>query len=110
MADNTKQTIIELRELVVTYAKQETVEPLRGLGKYAGLSILGALLMGFGAIFVAVGALRLLQEETVMGHSDHFSWTWAPYLIVFAGSIVVAAVVWKVGSKVKQRRSARSAA
>jgi hypothetical protein len=68
----------ELVDLVIAYAKQETLEPLKGLGKRAGFGLGGALLLGVGGVFVSVGALRAMQTET-----DRFdgNWSWAPYLI-----------------------------
>src|SRR5437588_12963564 len=75
------QLVTELRDLVVTYFKQQTLVPLQQLGRYIGFGILGSLLLGFGVVFVAMSGLRALQEET----GDTFSgdWSWAPYLIMF---------------------------
>ncbi len=36
----------ELVDMVITYAKQETLEPLKGLGKKAALGVGGAVLLG----------------------------------------------------------------
>ena len=54
----------ELVDLVIAYAKQETLEPLKGLGKKAALGLGGALLLGLGGVFVSIGALRVMQTET----------------------------------------------
>ena len=56
VADNPQQTIRELKELVIAYAKQETVDPLKGLGRYVAFGVAGALLIGTGVTFVALGA------------------------------------------------------
>ena len=56
MADNPQQTIRELKELVIAYAKQETVDPIKGLGRYVAFGVLGALLIGLGVMFLAIGA------------------------------------------------------
>ena len=99
MAENPQQTIRELRELVVEYAKQETVEPLKGLGRYVAWGIAGALLLGLGFVFLAIGALRALQDETY----PHFTgnWSWVPYAIVVFGSFLVAGLVWMARGKRK---------
>ena len=100
MADNPQQTIRELKELVIAYAKQETVDPLKGLGRYVAFGVLGALLLGIGVMFLAIGALRALQGDS---RGPHFigNWSWAPYAIVVVGAFAIAALAWFVGTKRK---------
>ena len=102
MADNPQQTIRELKELVIAYAKQETIEPLKGLGRYLAFGVGSALLWGVGAIFLAVGALRALQGD---GDGRHFTgnWSWAPYAIVVVGALVLAALAWFLGTKKRKK-------
>ena len=93
MADNPQQTIRELRDLVVEYTKQETVEPIKGLGRYIGYGLGAALLLGFGFMFLSIGILRLIQEETFPHLTGN--WSWVPYLItVVIMAIGVAIAVW----------------
>ena len=101
VADNPQQTIRELRELVVAYAKQETLDPLKGLGRYVAFGIAGAALIGIGVMFLAIGALRALQGDRL---GPHFTgnWSWAPYAIVVAGAFAIAALTWVVGTKRKK--------
>jgi Putative Actinobacterial Holin-X, holin superfamily III len=98
VADNPQQTIRELKELVIAYAKQETLDPLKGLGRYISYGILGALLIGTGIMFLAIGALRALQGDH---RGPHFNgnMSWAPYAIVVVGALAVAGVSWTVGTK-----------
>jgi hypothetical protein len=103
LADNPQDTVRELRVLVVEYAKQETVEPIKGLGKYAGFGIGGAALLGLGTVFFAIGLLRLLQDET--GTTFTGAWSWVPYVIVIAVSILIAAIVWMLRGKRKRKAS-----
>jgi hypothetical protein len=86
------QLVLELRDLVVAYFKQETLVPLKDLGRYAAFGIGGALLLGFGALFLAVGALRALQTET--GDTFTGDWTWVPYVIVVIALFAGAGIVW----------------
>jgi hypothetical protein len=93
LADNPQQTIRELRDLVVEYTKQETVEPIKGLGRYIGYGLGAALLLGFGFMFLSIGILRLIQEETFPHLTGN--WSWVPYLItVVIMAIGVAIAVW----------------
>ena len=82
------EQIADLRELVVTYAKQETVEPLKNLGRFVGYGIAGSLLVAISGVLLTLGSLRLLQEEA----ADVFdgNWTWAPYAIVMIGTLLCA--------------------
>jgi hypothetical protein len=102
VADNPQETIRELRELVVEYAKQETVEPLLALRKYVGFGLLGAVLLGMGSLFLQIGILRLLQEQT--GASLTGNWSWVPYFVVIITSLTVAALLFKIGTR-KRRPS-----
>jgi hypothetical protein len=90
VADNPQETVRELQELVVAYAKQETLEPLKGLGKYAGWRIAAAVLLGLGFAFVEIGLLRVLQEET--GTALTGNWSWVPYAVTIAVAVIVASV------------------
>lgn len=84
--------MLELRDLCIAYVRQETVVPLKQLGRYLAFGIGGSLLMGVGVLLAALGLLRLLQTET----DDTFTgdWSWAPYLIVFAALMIGATLVW----------------
>jgi hypothetical protein len=106
VADNPQETLRELRDLVIAYVKQETVEPIKGLGRYAGFGILGAFLIGMGIMFVEIGVLRILQGT---GGQPHFTgnWSWAPYGIVVVLSLATAAIAWYIGGKRKRARAAR---
>jgi hypothetical protein len=92
------QVATELWDLTKTYAKQETVDPLRGLGRYIGFGFPGALLIGVGVVLMLLGLLRALQTET--GSTFTGSLSWLPYLItVLAGTLVTALAVWRITAK-----------
>jgi hypothetical protein len=82
----------ELVDLVIAYAKQETVEPLKGLGKNAAYGLGGAVLLGIGGVFCSVAVLRALQTET--DFFEEHNLTWLPYLIVIVVLAVLATVGW----------------
>ncbi|HJR26301.1 MAG TPA: hypothetical protein VJ804_12570 [Acidimicrobiales bacterium] len=77
----------ELWELTTAYAKQETIDPLKGLGRFLGFGIPGALLLGIGVSLLLLSGLRALQTET--GTTFTGSWSWAPYLIVAVGGVLL---------------------
>jgi hypothetical protein len=110
LADHPQQTIRELRELVVAYAKQETVDPLKGLGRYAGFGIAGGVLFGVGYMFIAVGSLRLLQGWGDSPDDLHFqgNWSWVPYAIVVAGSAIIAGLIWMARGKRASKATAKA--
>jgi hypothetical protein len=86
------QLVTELKDLVVTYVKEQTLVPLKSLGRYIGFGIAGSLLLGIGVVFLAMSCLRALQTQTD-GTFDG-NWSWVPYLITFVALLVGAAVVW----------------
>ncbi len=75
----------ELLDLTVSYAKQETVDPLRTIGRRVGLGVLGSALASVGLTFLLIGVLRLAQVELRL----RGAWSWLPYL----AAIVVAGLV-----------------
>jgi hypothetical protein len=78
--------ISEIIDLVKTYAKQETVGPLRNTGRFLARGLAGGFLLGLGLILLLIGLLRVLQTET-----DVFDdgWSFVPYFIV----VVVGAAI-----------------
>ena len=77
----------ELWELTVAYAKQETIDPLKGLGRFVGAGIGGAIFLGIGVSLLLLSGLRALQTETSTTFTGN--WSWAPYLMVVAAGLVL---------------------
>jgi hypothetical protein len=89
------QVATELWELSTAYAKQETIEPLKGLGRFLSYGLGGALLLGIGVTLLLLSALRALQTET--GTTFTGSLSWIPYLIVLvAGVAVLGLAAWRI--------------
>jgi hypothetical protein len=82
----------ELVDLVIAYAKQETLEPLKGLGKKAALGLGGAVLLGVGGIFVSIGALRAMQTETDWFEEHNISYL--PYIFTVVILLVLSLIGW----------------
>ena len=89
------QVATELWELSVAYAKQETVDPLKGLTRFLGYGLSGSLALGFGAVLLLLSLLRGLQTETSTTFTGNLSWI--PYVIVvMTAALLVALVMWRV--------------
>lgn len=74
-------TATELKALLGDYARQETVGPLKLLGKWVAYGVAGAFCIAIGAVYLAFALLRGLQTlNTFSGNGG----SWAPYLISFA--------------------------
>jgi len=87
----------ELWEMVVAYLKQETLEPLKGLGRFVAIGLAGAVLLGIGLLFLAVGGLRVLQVETAPHWAGH--WSWLPYVLtLIAAGAVTGLVASRIGA------------
>ena len=83
----------ELVDLVIAYAKQETLEPLKGLGKRAALGLGGAVLLGVGGVFCSVAALRAMQSETEWFEDHNLSYL--PYFFAVLILAVLSLIGWK---------------
>ena len=85
----------ELVELVLDYAKQETLGPIRGLGRFVLFGLLGSTLLAVGLVVLLLAGLRALQDETGSTFAGNMSW--APYLATGAAAVVVAGLAgWRV--------------
>lgn len=103
MSDQTTRTtsqgepasVGEVIDYVKTYAKQETVGPLKGAGKWIGFGAAGALCLGLGVMILLLGLLRLLQTESLGAQSAR--WTWVNYLVVaVVCALAIALAVWRI--------------
>ena len=116
----TKDGVEDLFQLVVAYAKQETLDPVVKQAKTLAKGIAGATLMAFGTALLAVGFLRALQSEfggsgqggpavatlgnaATPGSGFHYypygagahlsgDWSWVPYMGASLLAILVAVI------------------
>ncbi len=85
-----RELVPELVSLVVRYAKQETVDPIKALGRYVLWGVAGAVLLAVGVVLIAIAAIRVLQTE--LGADLSGSLTWVPYTGGLLLAVVVAAL------------------
>jgi len=80
----------EIVDYVTAYAKQETLAPLKGAGRWLAFGTAAAFLLGIGLMLVLLGLLRLIQTEWEWSASG--SWSWIAYLVVLVVCVIVLAV------------------
>jgi hypothetical protein len=92
----------ELRDLFVCYVKEETIKPLKDLGRFLLWGTIGSVFVGFGAVLLLLGSLRYLQWQFPVLDG---SLSWLPYVIVSALALVVIALTaWRIVSGTAKRR------
>lgn len=93
--------VSELWALVLRYAKQETLDPLKALGRYLAAGVAGSVALGIGLVLLTLALLRALQQET----APHFAgnWSWVPYLIVAAVALVLVGLLARAIGAEKRR-------
>ncbi|MEI7623194.1 MAG: hypothetical protein WCJ88_06535 [Actinomycetes bacterium] len=86
------EIVQDLWDLLVAYARQETLDPLRNIGRYLLFGVGGMIVITIGVFMFGLSALRALQTQT----GDVFVgfWSWVPYLIVAVvlGGLVTLAI------------------
>lgn len=108
---STKAAAADVVQLIIDYAKQETLGPLKGLGRFVAFGLIGAFAISTGTMLLLLALLRALQTET--GSTFRGNWSWAPYLLTSVVAIVVlalAAVSIKRGVAVRRSSSAKRGA
>jgi hypothetical protein len=100
----------ELRDLVVRYAKQETIDPIVGLKRTVTFGLAGAICIGLGVAFATLGLLRGLQQLSVFQQDGPTpgALTLVPYAAAFVFALVVIGLAG-VGIKKSTQPKRRSA-
>src|ERR1035438_2699443 len=80
----------EVRDLFVRYLKEQTVQPLKDLGRFVAYGALGSIFVAFGLVIGLLGLLRLIRDilPVLAG-----SLSWIPYLIVVVLALLIGALV-----------------
>jgi uncharacterized BrkB/YihY/UPF0761 family membrane protein len=97
---NPLESAQEAQQMLVAYAKQETIDPLKDLGWYLGWGLGGAVSIFLGVMFLALGLLRGLQQLETF---DDGFWTVIPYTITVIALVVVLALIALLYSRAKKR-------
>ena len=94
-------------QLVIDYVKQETLEPLKGLGRFVVFGVAGSIALCAGLVLLALAGLGALQTETGTTFAGNLSWL--PYVIVGAGAVLLigAAAARIARGPARRRRDGR---
>lgn len=94
-------------QLVADYAKQETLGPLKGVGRFVAFGISGSVALSVGVVILLVALLRALQTETGTTFGGKLSWL--PYLITAGAAVLVAGLAgWRIAKGPAARRPSRA--
>lgn len=97
-----QRDIDEIKDLALKYIKEETIDPLKKMGRFILWGTLGSLFVGFGTVLLLLGALRFLQDEFKVLDG---SLSWIPYLTIAVLSIAVLGLtVWRISTGTAKRR------
>ena len=91
----------ELQTMLVDYAKQETVEPLKDLGRYLAHGLGGSVLVFLGFFFVGLGVLRGMQSLSAFDGVGVPSV--APYAITLLVLGIMIALIYRSWNRAVRR-------
>jgi flagellar biosynthesis protein FliQ len=97
-----RRDIDEIRELFVRYFKEQTIQPLKDLGRFALYGAIGSVFVAFGLVIGLVGILRMFQDLFPVLDG---SLSWIPYLIIVVLALAIAALIVQRIFSGAQRRS-----
>ena len=86
--------------MLVDYAKQETITPLKTLGRYLAFGVAGSLALAMGFLFIGLGVLRYGQTL------DSFDGKWSssvPYVMSLGALLVSIAICLSLLSRAKRK-------
>jgi hypothetical protein len=87
---STSERVVDLVDSVKLYAKQETIGPLRGAGRWLFFGLAAALCLGVSMLFAILGVLRLVQH--LGGDSLDGGWSFVSYLIALIVTMALVAI------------------
>ena len=94
-------------DLVKNYARQETLGPIQGAGKWLAMGAAGAVMIGFGNMFLVLGVLRLVQTE--YGKSLRSPWvSIVSYFVALVATVIVMTfAAWRISRKKSLQKESR---
>jgi hypothetical protein len=100
--NSVQRDLDEIKSLAFRYIKEETIQPIKDMGRFVVWGALGSLLVGFGFFLLLFGALRFLQEQFKVLDG---TLSWIPYLVVVVlAALVIGLTLWRIVSGTAKRR------
>lgn len=96
--------VADVVETVKEYARQETVEPIRGAARWVAVGTVASLCLGVAMLYAALAVLRLSQD--LGGSALDGSWSFLHYLVT---AVVLAVLVKVTISRIGRTSLARGA-
>jgi hypothetical protein len=95
----------ELFGLLRRYVVQETVTPLKTVGRTLLFGSIAAVFLGIGTVLLLIALLRVLQTETGSAFSGNYSWV--PYPITGICGLVAMGTFGGLLLKSRSKRAAK---
>jgi hypothetical protein len=101
--DGVRKQGTDALQLVIDYIKQETLSPLKGLGRYLLFGIVGSFTLCAGLVLLLIALLRALQTRVRTTFGGDLNWL--PYVIVCGAAVVVMSLAaWRITKGAARRR------
>ena len=91
----------EFTDMSKEYLRQETVEPAKQLGRYAGFAIGAAICFAFGSLLLGIAGARLIIDAL----PDGPNWSALGYLIATIVLALLSGLMIKMGAEDRKRNS-----
>jgi uncharacterized membrane protein YidH (DUF202 family) len=100
----------ELVQMSVSYLKQETSGPLKGLVRYLAAGLAAAVLFATGSILLMLGVLRAIQAQWAFERPDDRgplsgSLSWVPYGLTLLACLVTVGLLFLIWSRASRKDS-----
>jgi hypothetical protein len=100
--NSVQRDLDDIKALALRYIKEETIQPIKEMGRFVLWGAVGSLLVGFGYFFLLFGALRFLQHQFRVLDG---TLSWIPYLIVVAlAALIIGLTLWRIVGGTAKRR------
>lgn len=84
------QQVANLIQLTKQYLRQQTVDPMKNVGRSVGRAVAGGLSMGLGALLLALGLYRFLGDTFTEGYGGSALAAAATALVCLAAAALLA--------------------
>lgn len=88
----------EFVDMSKEYLRQETIEPAKQLGRFAGYTMAAGIAFALGVFFLSIAGMRWLLEA-MPGDAGDAYWQGLGYVLAAIGVVLVAGIVVFAGSR-----------